>query len=79
MIDPATLGHLHVIGSPRQGRSQTLRTIAGTLAYAHSPDRLHMYGIDCGNGALLAMEGCRTAVPSPSAPSPTGWPGCSPG
>lgn len=57
VIDPATLGHLHVIGSPRQGRSQTLRTIAGTLAYAHSPDRLHMYGIDCGNGALLAMEG----------------------
>ncbi|RPF33513.1 S-DNA-T family DNA segregation ATPase FtsK/SpoIIIE [Streptomyces sp. TLI_185] len=57
VIDPATLGHLHIIGSPRQGRSQTLRTIAGTLAHAHAPDRLHMYGIDCGNGALLAMEG----------------------
>ncbi|SEC06162.1 DNA segregation ATPase FtsK/SpoIIIE, S-DNA-T family [Streptomyces sp. 2224.1] len=57
VIDPATLGHLHIIGSPRQGRSQTLRTIAGTLARAHSPDRLHLYGIDCGNGALLAMEG----------------------
>ncbi|MFD9607558.1 FtsK/SpoIIIE domain-containing protein [Streptomyces sp. NPDC059970] len=57
VIDPATLGHLHIIGSPRQGRSQTLRTIAGTLASAHSPDRLHMYGIDCGNGALLPIEG----------------------
>ncbi|MER6420876.1 FtsK/SpoIIIE domain-containing protein [Streptomyces sp. NPDC001137] len=57
VIDPATLGHLHIIGSPRQGRSQTLRTIAGTLARAHSADKLHMYGIDCGNGALLAMEG----------------------
>ncbi|SCF91827.1 DNA segregation ATPase FtsK/SpoIIIE, S-DNA-T family [Streptomyces sp. Ncost-T10-10d] len=57
VIDPATLGHLHIIGSPRQGRSQTLRTIAGTLAFAHSPDRLHMYGIDCGNGALLPIEG----------------------
>ncbi|MFF4499883.1 FtsK/SpoIIIE domain-containing protein [Streptomyces sp. NPDC001401] len=57
VIDLATLGHLHIIGSPRQGRSQTLRTIAGTLAHAHAPDRLHMYGIDCGNGALLAMEG----------------------
>jgi S-DNA-T family DNA segregation ATPase FtsK/SpoIIIE len=56
VIDPATLGHLHIIGSPRQGRSQTLRTIAGTLASAHSPDRLHMYGIDCGNGALLPIE-----------------------
>ncbi|MFF2958503.1 FtsK/SpoIIIE domain-containing protein [Streptomyces sp. NPDC057963] len=57
VIDPATLGHLHIIGSPRQGRSQTLRTIAGALASAHSPDRLHMYGIDCGNGALLPIEG----------------------
>jgi DNA segregation ATPase FtsK/SpoIIIE, S-DNA-T family len=57
VIDPATLGHLHVVGSPRQGRSQTLRTLAGTLARAHSPAQLHMYGIDCGNGALLAMEG----------------------
>ncbi|MFG2140385.1 FtsK/SpoIIIE domain-containing protein [Streptomyces sp. NPDC048650] len=57
VIDPATLSHLHIIGSSRQGRSQTLRTLAGTLAYSHSPDRLHMYGIDCGNGALLAMEG----------------------
>ncbi|MFG2895348.1 FtsK/SpoIIIE domain-containing protein [Streptomyces sp. NPDC048248] len=57
VLDPATLGHLHIIGSPRQGRSQTLRTLAGMLAYTHSPDRLHMYGIDCGNGALLAMEG----------------------
>ncbi|MEV5688075.1 FtsK/SpoIIIE domain-containing protein [Streptomyces sp. NPDC052164] len=56
VIDPATLGHLHIIGSPRQGRSQTLRTIAGTLAFAHSPDKLHMYGIDCGNGALLPIE-----------------------
>ncbi|MEU3740149.1 FtsK/SpoIIIE domain-containing protein [Streptomyces sp. NPDC032198] len=56
VIDPATLGHLHIIGSPRQGRSQTLRTIAGTMAAAHSPDQLHMYGIDCGNGALLPIE-----------------------
>ncbi|MBB3078449.1 S-DNA-T family DNA segregation ATPase FtsK/SpoIIIE [Streptomyces violarus] len=57
VIDPATLGHLHVVGSPRQGRSQTLRTLAGMLALAHTPAQLHMYGIDCGNGALLAMEG----------------------
>ncbi|WP_206323403.1 FtsK/SpoIIIE domain-containing protein [Streptomyces sp. HNM0574] len=57
VLDPATLGHLHIIGSPRQGRSQTLRTIAGSLARAHSPGQLHMYGIDCGNGALLPLEG----------------------
>ncbi|MFG2493205.1 FtsK/SpoIIIE domain-containing protein [Streptomyces caniferus] len=57
VIDPATLGHLHIIGSPRQGRSQTLRTIAGAMAFAHPADKLHMYGIDCGNGALLPIEG----------------------
>ncbi|MYW64293.1 cell division protein FtsK [Streptomyces sp. SID8379] len=57
LIDPATLGHLHIVGSPRQGRSQTLRTIAGALASAHAPHQLHMYGIDCGNGALLPIEG----------------------
>ncbi|MEV7524608.1 FtsK/SpoIIIE domain-containing protein [Streptomyces sp. NPDC091371] len=55
-LDLATLGHLHIIGSPRTGRSQTLRTIAGTLASAHSSADVHLYGIDCGNGALLAME-----------------------
>ncbi len=57
VIDPATLGHLHIVGSPRQGRSQTLRTIAGAMALAHGADKLHMYGIDCGNGALLPIEG----------------------
>ncbi|MEU1800647.1 FtsK/SpoIIIE domain-containing protein [Streptomyces sp. NPDC019937] len=57
VIDPATLGHLHIVGSPRQGRSQTLRTLAAMLARTHTAAQLHMYGIDCGNGALLAMEG----------------------
>ncbi|MFI1397987.1 FtsK/SpoIIIE domain-containing protein [Streptomyces sp. NPDC020681] len=55
-LDLATLGHLHIVGSPRAGRSQTLRTIAGTLARAHSSADVHLYGIDCGNGALLALE-----------------------
>ncbi|MFI1105249.1 FtsK/SpoIIIE domain-containing protein [Streptomyces melanogenes] len=55
-LDFATLGHLHVVGSPRAGRSQTLRTIAGSVARAYASSDLHMYGIDCGNGALLALE-----------------------
>ncbi|MEU4470082.1 FtsK/SpoIIIE domain-containing protein [Micromonospora sp. NPDC023888] len=55
-LDLATLGHLHVIGSSRSGRSQTLRTIAGTLARAHSTADVHLYGVDCGNGALLALN-----------------------
>ena len=55
-LDFATLGHLHVVGSPRAGRSQTLRTMAGAIARAHSSSDVHLYGIDCGNGALLALE-----------------------
>ncbi|HZX37127.1 MAG TPA: FtsK/SpoIIIE domain-containing protein, partial [Streptomyces sp.] len=56
VLDLATFGHLHVIGSPRAGRSQTLRTMAGALAREYSSADLHLYGIDCGNGALLAMD-----------------------
>ena len=47
--------HLMAAGAPRSGRSQLLRTIAGALALAHSPADVHLYGIDCGNGALLPL------------------------
>ncbi|MBM6406061.1 cell division-like protein [Phycicoccus sp. CSK15P-2] len=53
--DLATFGHLHVIGAPRSGRSQALRTIAATAAAASSVADLHLYGLDCGNGALLPL------------------------
>ncbi|WP_045744794.1 FtsK/SpoIIIE domain-containing protein [Actinoplanes rectilineatus] len=55
-LDFATLGHLHVIGSPRSGRSQVLRTVAGVIARTYRAGDVHLYGIDCGNGALLALE-----------------------
>ncbi|WP_394617027.1 FtsK/SpoIIIE domain-containing protein [Lentzea sp. JNUCC 0626] len=55
VLDFATLGHLHVAGSARSGRSQVLRTMAGALLREHSPQDVHLYGIDCGNGALLAL------------------------
>ncbi|MEV4199604.1 FtsK/SpoIIIE domain-containing protein [Micromonospora globbae] len=54
-LDLGTLGHLHVIGSSRSGRSQTLRTLAGAVARTHSAADVHLYGVDCGNGALLAL------------------------
>ncbi len=41
---------------PQSGRSQLLRTIAGTLALRHGPADVHLYGIDCGNGALLPLS-----------------------
>jgi S-DNA-T family DNA segregation ATPase FtsK/SpoIIIE len=56
-IDLATFGHLFVAGSPRTGRSQALRTIAGSLAARNSAADVHLFGIDCGNGALLPLGG----------------------
>jgi DNA segregation ATPase FtsK/SpoIIIE, S-DNA-T family len=47
--------HLMAAGAPRSGRSQLLRTIAGALALTHSPADVHLYGVDCGNGALLPV------------------------
>jgi DNA segregation ATPase FtsK/SpoIIIE, S-DNA-T family len=47
--------HLMAAGAPRSGRSQLLRTIAGALAQTHSAADVHLYGIDCGNGALLPL------------------------
>ncbi|GAA2560667.1 MULTISPECIES: FtsK/SpoIIIE domain-containing protein [Streptomyces] len=55
VVDFATFGHLMIGGAPRSGRSQVLRTIAGSLARTHSVADVHLYGIDCGNGALNAL------------------------
>ncbi|QNA73942.1 cell division protein FtsK [Streptomyces sp. So13.3] len=55
-VDFSTFGHLLVAGAPRSGRSQLLRTIAGSLARTHSVRDVHIYGIDCGNGALNALS-----------------------
>ncbi|MGQ4382678.1 FtsK/SpoIIIE domain-containing protein [Streptomyces sp. SAS_270] len=55
VIDFRSFGHLLIGGAPRSGRSQILRTIAGSLARTHSAADVHLYGIDCGNGALNAL------------------------
>ena len=54
-LDLTTFSHLFAIGGPRTGRSQILRTIAGSVARIHSAADVHLYGIDCGNGALLPV------------------------
>jgi S-DNA-T family DNA segregation ATPase FtsK/SpoIIIE len=54
-IDLTTFSHLSVVGGPRSGRSQVLRTIAASLARLTSPVDVHLYGLDCGNGALLPL------------------------
>ncbi|MCW2790383.1 MAG: cell division protein FtsK [Aeromicrobium sp.] len=54
-IDFSTFSHLAIVGGPRSGRSQALRTMAGSIAQLVSPADVHLYGLDCGNGALLAL------------------------
>jgi len=51
----ATFGHLHIVGAPRSGRSAALRTFAAAAASASTVADLHLYGLDCGNGALLPL------------------------
>jgi S-DNA-T family DNA segregation ATPase FtsK/SpoIIIE len=55
VLSLATFSHLMAAGAPRSGRSQLLRTIAGSLAMTFSCADVHIYGIDCGNGALLPL------------------------
>ncbi len=54
-LDLVQGGHLFGVGSGRSGRSQLLRTLAGSAAERHSSADLHMYAIDCGSGALLPL------------------------
>jgi len=58
-IDLEAPGHLMVVGSARSGRSTVLRTFAGALAATVSSRDAHLFGLDCGNNALLAL----TALP----------------
>ncbi|WP_331737561.1 FtsK/SpoIIIE domain-containing protein [Streptomyces sp. NBC_00019] len=55
-LDPNTVSHLFVLGMPRSGRSQALRTMASALARANSCADLHFYAIDAGGGALSALS-----------------------
>lgn len=55
-FDLQTESHLFVVGSAGTGRTQALRTLAGSAASTHSPADVHLYGIDCGNGGLGALE-----------------------
>ncbi|MGB2566946.1 FtsK/SpoIIIE domain-containing protein [Micromonospora citrea] len=57
LFDADRTGHVFFIGSSRSGRSQALRTLAAALAARHSTADLHVYAIDCGNGALLPLAG----------------------
>ncbi|HWE57949.1 MAG TPA: FtsK/SpoIIIE domain-containing protein [Acidimicrobiales bacterium] len=49
-------GHLLIIGDPGSGRSTLLRSITASLASRNRAADIHVYGIDCGNGALIPLE-----------------------
>ncbi|WP_328332295.1 FtsK/SpoIIIE domain-containing protein [Kribbella sp. NBC_00382] len=55
-VDFETFGHLYVIGAPRSGRTQMLRTLAGSAAKNISVADLHIYGIDAAGGGLAVVE-----------------------
>jgi S-DNA-T family DNA segregation ATPase FtsK/SpoIIIE len=57
VIDLDAIGHLMAAGAPRSGRSQLLRTLAAAVAACSSCADAHLYGLDCGNGALLPLAG----------------------
>lgn len=52
VLDLARDGHMLVIGAPKSGRSQVLRTLAASIARLAHPSDVHVYGLDCGPGAL---------------------------
>jgi len=56
-FDVARGGHLAVVSAPRAGRSTFLRALAGAIGRYCSPADLHLYGVDCGNNALLPLVG----------------------
>ncbi|HEX6196406.1 MAG TPA: FtsK/SpoIIIE domain-containing protein [Jiangellaceae bacterium] len=53
--DLADGSHLAVAGQSRSGRSSVLRLVAAGIARHTSPKDVHVYGIDCGNNALLPL------------------------
>jgi S-DNA-T family DNA segregation ATPase FtsK/SpoIIIE len=64
-IDLDVFSHMFVVGSPGSGRTQMLRTLAGSLALNIDVRDVHLYGIDFGNGglrSLLELPQCATVI-----------------
>jgi S-DNA-T family DNA segregation ATPase FtsK/SpoIIIE len=56
VIDLDAFGHRYVVGAPGSGRSTVLRTTAFAAATRMPVADLHLYAIDCGNGALTVLN-----------------------
>ncbi len=55
-IDLDRFTHQYVVGAPGSGRSTALRSIAASAAQSVPSSDLHLYAIDCGNGALASLQ-----------------------
>jgi DNA segregation ATPase FtsK/SpoIIIE, S-DNA-T family len=55
-LDFSQAGHTAIAGATHSGRSTLLRTLAGSVTQIASPADVHIYGIDCGTGALGPLE-----------------------
>ncbi len=56
VIDLDDFGHMYVVGAPGSGRSSVLRTMAVSAASRLAVTDLHLYALDCGNGALAVLD-----------------------
>jgi S-DNA-T family DNA segregation ATPase FtsK/SpoIIIE len=54
-LDLDALEHLYVVGAAKSGRTETLRTIAGSVAMHLTSSDVHIYALDAGGGALAEM------------------------
>ncbi|MFC0597327.1 type VII secretion protein EccCa [Streptomyces palmae] len=50
-------GHAAVIGGPQSGKTTLLRSLALSLAMAHTPREVGLYGLDLVGGGLSALAG----------------------
>ncbi|OEI68069.1 FtsK/SpoIIIE domain-containing protein [Curtobacterium sp. ER1/6] len=55
-VDLTRFTHQFVVGAPGSGRSSALRSLAASAARAVPSSDLHLYAIDCGNGALASLQ-----------------------
>lgn len=55
--DLAHDGNLLAVGAARSGRSTLLLTLAASLTTAATSSVVHLYALDCGNGALRPLSG----------------------
>ena len=55
-VELSSLGNMFIVGTSRSGKSTALRTIAYSASVTYSPEYVHIYCIDGGNGAIAPLQ-----------------------